>query len=129
MGYKLKISKAGYNVLTETSPDNLVLDSDYDTLKYHASGSVNVTVSGADAEQSIEHDLGYVPFFTAFVNYFADPVGTAYNMCPGTWNDVGNYCYAQCYATTTRLYFKVFTNSASQTFTFKYKIFRNTLGL
>ena len=129
MAQKIRISKPGYNVLTETDLDNIVFDSLYDTLKYYASGSVDVTVSGSSVEATVTHNLGYIPFFTCFVNKYGNGSGGDYNMCPGIINDFGVYVYSQVYADTTKLYFKVYTASASNTFTFKYKIFRNNTGL
>jgi len=129
MTKKIVITKAGYDATTETNVDNQVFNSDYDTLKYYSSGYVDVTVSGSDAEQTVTHNLGYIPFFIAFVNYYAGASANNFNMVPGTFSDVGVYDTAQAYADSTKLYFKVFTNSASLTFRFYYKIFRNNTGL
>ncbi len=37
---KIIIAKPQFSALTETNPDNLAFSSDYETLKYYASGSV-----------------------------------------------------------------------------------------
>jgi hypothetical protein len=128
MGQKIRISKSGYNVLTETSLDNIVFDSDYDTLKYYTSGTVDLSVSESSTETTVTHNLNYVPFF---VSYVIDPVFTTrYAMCPRAFSGFGGvYHYIETYADTTKLYFTCNTNSLSATLTFYYKIFRNTTGL
>ena len=81
MAYKIKVSKVGYNVLTDDNPDHLIFSSDYNTLKYYANGSVNVEVY-FNAEgyysftEEITHGLGYKPFFKAYANWATySPVG------------------------------------------------------
>ena len=128
---KIKVAKPGFNVLTETDPDNLIYSSDYDTLKYHASGSVNVKPLGSSLEATVAHGLGYIPYFTAYVDNFAGPAGVNYHMCPGKFDDVPGYIDADVYADSTNLYFKVHTDYLNDviTFNFRYFIFRNRLGL
>lgn len=123
---KIKIAKPGYNVLTETNPDNLIYSSDYDTLKYHASGEAQVSVSGSPAEVTVAHGLGYAPFFIAYVDTFS-PSGLS--QVPGDAISA-NYTIANVYADATNITFRVDTNLATpRTFTFQYKIFRNRLGI
>ena len=125
MGQKIRISKSGFNVLTETDTDNIVYDSDYDTLKYYTSGYVNVTPVGADKEETVAHNLGYIPFFIAYVNNFSP----SHNMCPGEFDDTPGYVSADAYADSSNLYFKIHTDYNTATFNFRYFIFRNSLGL
>jgi hypothetical protein len=127
MTQKLVISKPGYDAKTETDPDNLIFSSDYDSLKYYSEGSVTLEVSGADAETTVTHDLGYVPFFIVYTNYV--PLETDYSTVPFYFADAGSYTYINAYADSTKIYFTVKTNSASGTITFNYKIFRNNTGL
>ena len=128
MSQKIRISKSGYNTLTETTLDNIIFDSDYDTLKYYMSGNVSLVVSGSDTETTVTHSLNYVPFFTSFV---IDPVlTTRYAMCPRAFSGFGGvYHYIETYADSTKLYFTCHTNSLSATLYFYYKIFRNNTGL
>lgn len=42
---KIVISKPGFNVLTETNPNNLIFSSDYNTFKYGVSGTVTIDSS------------------------------------------------------------------------------------
>jgi hypothetical protein len=127
MTKKIIIAKTGFNALTETDPNNLIFSSDYNTLKYYLSGSVELSVDGADASTSITHNLGFVPFFVVYVNTLS-PVGT-WSMVPQTFNDLGAYLYMFAYADTTKIYFQIETASAVNTMTFYYKIFKNNLGL
>lgn len=126
MTQKIIIAKDGFNALTETNIDNLIYSSDYDTLKYHASGQAQVSVSGAPAETTVAHGLGYAPFFIAYVDTFS-PSG--YSQVPGDFISF-SYTIANVYADSTNLTFRVDTDLATpRTFTFQYKIFRNRLGI
>lgn len=85
MTQKIVVSKAGYNVLTETDIDNLVFSSDYNTLKYSlANGTKSVVVSNNTLgefsfQEEITHGLGYKPFFKAYAYYVGySPVGIFY---------------------------------------------------
>ena len=133
MSQKIRISKSGYNAITETGTDNMVFDSDYNTLKYHLEGSTSLTFSSATPETketTITHNLGYIPFFKAFVD---DPnfSPVRWYMMPYTFADAGAYIYFFVYANTTQLVFRVEHSgvAASVTATFKYKVFRNNTGL
>jgi len=133
--------------LTETAPNNLIFSSDYNTLKYYSSGDIVVTVDYADyyyteewlgidiyyhrKVSSIQHGLGYVPYFTSYIEGFA--MEGRYNMCPGTFADVFYYAYAQSYADDDKIYFVMEirndSNSGTIESNFSYKIFKNNLGL
>lgn len=128
------VSKEGYDAVTETNPNNLTFSSQYNTLKYYSSGTINVTVAGTTAEGTVTHGLGYVPFFTAMVNKFASGVDdTIYNMCPGTFRSTFPpptvFTFACAYAGTGDLRFRVDTGGGSATYTFRYFIFKNNIGL
>jgi hypothetical protein len=127
MTNKIRIAKPGYNALTETNLDNIVYDSDYDTLKYYSSGSTSLSVNGANIETTVTHNLGYVPFFIVYSNIPTN--SSRYSMCPFVFADFGVYCYIDTYADSTKLYFSVTTDSTVATITFLYKIFRNSTGL
>src|SRR3990167_5099839 len=129
MSNKIVIAKPGFDALTETDPNNLIFSSDYDTLKYYASGSAELTPNGSDIETSVAHNLGYIPFFIAYVHSITST--TKYSMCPFTFSDAGFYATICAYADANNIYFKIFTNTFTGIFTFhfQYKIFRNRLGL
>lgn len=78
--YGLKIAKPGYNVLTETEPNNLVYSSDYGTLKYFTKTSVNVQIDANNDDiankGTCSHNLGYYPFVEVYVRvYIGSPSG------------------------------------------------------
>lgn len=126
---KIAIAKdtSTLGALKETDPNKLIYSSDYDTLKYFMSGTVTVTVSGATATGSVNHDLGYSPFFLAYVVGFGG--ANKYNLCPGYVASFSGYIHADAYIDATTLYFRVHTNYFSGTQQFLYKIFRNRLSI
>jgi len=122
-----KLTKPTFDALTETDPNNMVFSSAYNTLKYHVSGTVQLTASGSDTETSVTHSLGYVPFFLVYYN---SPISTTrFSMTPFVFEDVTNYSYIESYADTTKVYFTIHTNSLNATVDFYYKIFRNSTNL
>lgn len=147
MTYKIKISKAGYNAITEGTANNLTYSSDYDTLKYHANGTVTVTTNFANyyARESsmfgylyyhrtvvtVTHNLGYVPFFRGFVNVSEDDGERC--IAPFYFGDVFYWNFEMVYADTTKLYFVVeyrnLDNTGTATRRFSYRIFRNRIGI
>lgn len=134
MAYKFKISKSGYNVLTETNPDNLIYSSDYDTLKYYSSGNVTLEVNAGEDEKetSITHSLGYIPVFIAYLELDFS-VGSGYwSQVPYNFEDFSTRVNISASADTTKLYFGAYNTNdvfASIDLNFHYKIFRNDTGL
>lgn len=133
MSQKIAISKVTFDVLTETNPDNLTFSSDYGTLKYYASGNVDITIigNGTDktTESSIVHGLGYVPVCIVYVNDFVnDP--NIYNIVPYAQSTISINREAEAWADTDKLYFYM-RNKSNNTYTaeFYYKIFINRTGL
>ncbi len=148
MSQKLIVSsKAGFNVLTETNPDNLTFSSDYDTLKYYARGVKIVTTNLANYYNSyqdifgnwhyenytvdeITHNLGYIPYFAG---YILVPSNGWAIQTPFAFGDAFDYSYSSVYADATKLYFvnhfTSWSNSGTIDTTFSYIIFRNDLGL
>jgi|WetSurSiteA1Bulk_404760.scaffolds.fasta_scaffold09261_4 hypothetical protein len=147
MALKLKIAKAGYDVLQTEDPNNLIFSSDYNTLKYFLSGSYHETFDFADFYFSedilgttwyyhrkvttIAHNLGYTPFFVGYVEGFGG--AGRYNMCPGMFADFLYYSYVQCYADDTNIYFVIEirndSNSGGGSADYIYKVFKNKLNL
>jgi len=110
MAQTLRISRPGYNALTDTDIDHysLYADSDNVLIKEKTRGSTSVSASSTN---SVAHGLSYVPLFMA---YFND--GTRENWVFGT----GIYGLWEVYADTTNIHFK---NKDSSSRTFKYYIF------
>ena len=132
MSFEAAVSKPGFNVLTETGPDNLVFSSDYNTLKYYLSGSYVMTAS-VNTEVTIAHNLGYTPFFVAFTDAVAtNPIGIANTYSLIEYADLvgGVFVATRAYVDSTNLYLSANIGfSTSYTIHWYYKIFKNNLGL
>lgn len=139
MTYKIKISKSGFNAITDTDPNRLVFSSDYNTLKYYTNGSV--TLSGSWTTNpgnsvktyttTVSHNLGYKPFFVCYVNFIGK-----YNIIPykDSFMTIGSMI-ASAWVDNNNMYFDVqlrpgiWSYTWNFNFTFYYKIFKNNLGL
>jgi len=127
MAYELKITKSGYNVLTETNPKNFIFDSSLNHLKTVSYGSFQQTVSAwGNSVVSIYHGLGYKPLAMAYFrntlnnNYFI----TMGQVNPETDSRVGISYNVELYLTDNYLYFGLYNfTSGSITFEVKYEIF------
>lgn len=124
----IRVSKEGKNVGTVSDPNDLSYASDYNTLKYYASGTTNVVPISGQAWGTVAHNLGYVPFFVAYASGLA-PDTDAFSMCPQTLDAMIVYYHYDAFAGTSNLFFRVDTNDPFGTVTFRYFIFRNNLGL
>jgi len=128
-----RISKAGNDVLgTSTNPDDYIFSSSYNTLKYYQAGSISLTVgsvsSGTIIEGTAAHNLGYFPFYQAYIN-----ISGSANYYPASYGSSaggGNNFIAQAYISTANIYFKIDTNyhNSTTTYVMYYKIFKNNLG-
>lgn len=136
MSYKIRVSKAGYSVESETDLNNIVFDSDYDTLKYSTSGTKDVTypdTSGSPDEYEevvVTHSLGYIPVFFCNLkdtNFSPDH----YYLLPLSFADGFDYLYLDVYATTTQLIFRAKHSGTfdAVTLTLYYRIFKNDTGV
>lgn len=112
-GAVLRIAKSGYNVQTETNPNNIQYDSRYPTLKYFIEGSKTISVPsgspGAGVPLNYEetiytHNLGYRPFFTAFAVF--STASTIHYIMPVVFADAGFENYDFIYGDTTKLIFR-----------------------
>lgn len=131
MSQKIVISKSAFNVLTETDARNLVFSSDYASLKYYVEGSVNV--SGGDGVTTVEvnHSLGYIPFFAAYIGVLGVGGDTDdYCMVPFIFASGASSFIGSCWADANKLYFQIEHDlGTTPSATFYYKIFRNSTGL
>jgi len=66
MAKGIKVTKSGKEVTTSTSLDDFYIHSSYPLLKVHSSGSFSTGITGL---QTIDHDLGYIPFILVFAQY------------------------------------------------------------
>ncbi len=136
MTYKIAVSKSNIDVGTATSPNSFNYSSDYNTLKYYAVGSIQLSGSAIFPNTTtkfgtITHNLGYIPFFAFSVNAGAGSVYYPYgyvNVGAGVTEKTS------VAAGTSDIRFKYdITNTSSGTVfgtvTFFLKIFRNNTGL
>jgi len=132
MSKKIIVAKTGYSALTETDPDNLRFSSDYNTLKYYASGSTSIRIVGDGSDQtteaSLSHGLGYVPYFVVFVSI--PNWGDDYGYAPFRENTLAINVNVNGFATSSHLYFR-FQNHSNNDYTayFYYKIYKNKTNL
>lgn len=138
-GQIITVASSGKNALTETNPDNYNFHSKYSTLKYYLSDNYNMGSITTTTVATIPHNLGYVPFFVAFVNDIAANIGSGFyaiapyyygrSTIPSPTRDVAAFAYAD----STNIYLKAYyqTNAIGTAFTFNfyYKIFKNNLGI
>jgi len=106
MNNVIRVALPGYNALTDTDPDHFALytDEDWVLIKEKLRGS---QVINAGDTLTINHNLGYVPFFAVYADR---------EWIHG-YNIYSNY---KCYATTTTL---VMINNDVTNRTFAYYIF------
>lgn len=136
MTQKIAISKPGYNVLTTTNPANLIFSSDYNTLKYYASGNISITIDAGAGDiaghNTITHSLGYHPYVELYVDVYIGSPSGIYLYCPFTGAGTTVF-YKATYSITTSVIDLYAEISGWSTdiwhFYFKYFIFRNDLGL
>lgn len=68
----IKITKAGFNVLTENDPRNFIFDSTLNHLKTAGSGTIVKTIAANSiGSETVAHGLGILPLVTG---YFRDTV-------------------------------------------------------
>jgi hypothetical protein len=129
MSQKLIISKPTFDARTETNPDNLLFSSDYNTLKYYASGSYQMLNVTTTTNVTIAHNLGYVPFHIVYCNDFVSQP-TYYGLTEYFNSLGGRLRAARAYADATNLYLSLnLATGAAITVNWYYKVFRNNLNL
>lgn len=129
MSVKLTVAKPTFNALTDTNPKNFKFHSDYGTLKYFQQGSITVTLAGGDlaGRGVLTHSLGYYPF--AEVHEKLD--SGSFHYCPNYAAGATVFYETYFIITTTQILFYVSTTGfvSSHTWTFRYFLFANNLGL
>ncbi len=135
MAYKILLSKIGKEAAGTTVADDLTFSSDYNTLKYFSSGAGTLTIVGdgtmKTATGTVAHNLGYKPFFTAYVlETFTTSGATGYTFVPKMPHSLSVYRYKNAYVDTNNLYYKFwFDGSGTETAEFSWKIFKNKVDL
>lgn len=139
---KIVISKPGFNVLTETAPNNLIFSSDYNTLKYGVSGTVNinyVTNNGVRIDQyeaTVSFNANFPPAIFAYVrddSYFGTGLYLPLPYHTQSLARVEDFSY---HWDKNTVYFKITVGNAlaigspvNRTATIKYFIFKNDTGI
>jgi len=125
MTVKMALTKSGSDVLSETDPNNFIFDSELNTFKILAEGTIfSQTVSGSPHTFSLEHGLGYVPGFYGFAEFpdgkIALPSSEDYTV---QLNVASGYGTFNMEADDTYLYF-IFTKfSSNYNVNIKYYVF------
>jgi len=72
LAYGIKVSKPTYDVLTDNDPSHFIFDSQYGTLKYHASGTAQLTLDSSVVSNRVQiaHGLGYIPFVEVYTESY-----------------------------------------------------------
>ncbi|KXB08831.1 hypothetical protein AKJ59_00435 [candidate division MSBL1 archaeon SCGC-AAA385M02] len=82
--YGLRVSKPGYDVLTDADKYMVFSSKFDDAFKARYSGSTTLTISdGGTANTSYTHSYNAIP---AFLAYYKDPTDNKYLMCAGNEN-------------------------------------------
>lgn len=118
MGKTMRVSLAGYNALTETdiTKYSIYADSDNILIKEQSRGSGTIAYNN---DATINHALGYIPFFLVYcqVNTGRYRIANAFDPIGSGW---------QVYTTSSDL---VIGNRYSSTYTgYKYYIFHDEMG-
>lgn len=131
----VKVAKTDINVLEATDPSDFKFNSEYGTLKYFETGTLNFTIDG-DLDGNLEtvgqaahtHNLGYCPYVEV---YMLNPDGV-WEYCP-TYSGGASTTW-QSYVVITPVQLKVYAvisgfSQGGVDFTFKYFIYKNNLNL
>jgi hypothetical protein len=133
--FGMKVSKLNIDVLKTNEPQQLIFSSNYGTLKYYKTGSIQFTIDGdldggldSVGQATVNHNLGYYPYFEVYV---LNTLGE-YEYCPTYNGGAGTTWRIYTLVTTTQLKVYAVISGFSQggvSFTFKYFIFKNNLNL
>ena len=130
LDYGIVVAKPTFDAIADKDPSHHIFNSDYPTLKYYASGSLQIDLDTDDLAGvvSIEHNLGYIPFVEA---YAQTTVGGVYQYAPYSGAGATVFYGVTFRITATHIYFYAeSTGFASPTsFYVKYFIFRNDLDV
>jgi len=124
----IKIVKPTFDVKTEDDPSNMIFNSDYDTFKYFASGSLTVEMDTDDLAGMIsyQHNLGYIPHVEVYSRLDDD---SYWFPCPFAGAGATVFYGATFRVTSTHVYFYAESTGFfdPHDFHFRFFIFRNDL--
>lgn len=140
--FGIKISKPGFDVKTETNPENLIFTSAKGVLGWRSTQTISGQ-TGADGIMTAEytHSLGYIPMIFCFVTTYGGKLIMAPNSWETTWDgDEQLLERFYFYVDATKIYVKAVayhyqpvmggstTNLAGQTYNFQAVIYFNELN-
>lgn len=126
MSYGIRVSKAGYDVVQETNPKNMIFDSDLNHLKTAGNGTLTKTVgSGSSSTTAVNHSLGIRPLVLA---YFREAGDTRWFICMAQPETTQTRQYenynVEVYVSTTQITFNFINSGGSSVdFELKYEYF------
>jgi len=124
---KIKVSKSGYNALTESNVNNYIFHSDYNTFKIVKSGTGSFTVTASSSEEkTITHNygtrVGFMVFFKhpnnriTYMNNAVDDASSSSSLWIWTTPPISN--------TTNTINLKVMnTSGTNETLYYQYYLF------
>ena len=114
--YGFRVSKDGFDVLTEADDKNMSITSKLNSLKEYVAGNTTVTTDGSgNATKTIAHNLSYAPQFFVFAKYD-----------DGTWYPTNsNIMQTVAWADSTNIYIKILVMSENTTYSLYYIIFHD----
>ena len=131
MTKKIVITKAGYNATTETDPRNINFTSELPSLKYYLEGSASVSGGTGVTTTEITHNLGYIPFFVAYIGALNQGGDTDdFCMVPFIYLDGLDSFLGSAWADSTKIYLQIEHDlGITVSVTFHYKVFKNRTNL
>lgn len=128
MSQRIIVTESGYSADENPDPRNIRFDSDLASLKYYLEDSAVVSGGAGYTTTEITHNLGYVPFFVAYVGPLLAADDSA--MVPFVFASGSDFFIGSAWADSTKLYLQIWHNLGSTVnATYHYKIFKNSLGL
>jgi hypothetical protein len=128
--YGVFVTKPTYNVLTEANPSHFIFNSDYGTLKYNTSGSLQLEIdvldAGIAASVTYNHALGYIPYIEVYVQV---PTGE-WEYVPSYGYGASTWWYVTYKITTTDIVFyaeEMGFEEENPVFNLKFFVFKNEL--
>lgn len=128
MAQKLVISKAGFNALTESDPNNYIFHSDYNTFKILSEGTLtSQSVTANPSTFTVAHGISGIPAVMAFIKYPDGYIALPRGMPRDTTSSylaVANRRYWSVEIDSTYIYFVCFKGTtADYSVDIKYYIF------
>ncbi len=110
----MKISKQGVNVLTNTDPNNEILNTDYNTFKILESGTTSFTgTAGGYSDVSLNHGIGSASSFYVFYKFPDGYVTGGASSLPLRSMTNSGQDVSHAYASGSAINFRIYNGGAS----------------